>query len=53
MTDWTEDQKAAFVTMQFEAQDRAYHATYPDARFLVIFRGHDAGRAAVPGPPYR
>ena len=39
LTDWTEDQKAAFVTMQFEAQDRAYHATYPDARFLVISAG--------------
>jgi ribosomal protein S18 acetylase RimI-like enzyme len=36
MVSWTDDEKAAFVTMQFEAQDASYHMTYPDGRFLVV-----------------
>ena len=33
---WTDDEKAAFVAMQFEAQDVSYRMTYPDGRFLVV-----------------
>jgi ribosomal protein S18 acetylase RimI-like enzyme len=38
---WTDDEKAAFVAMQFEAQDVSYHRAYPDGRFLVVL-GDDA-----------
>ncbi|CAJ0822209.1 GNAT family N-acetyltransferase [Ralstonia flaminis] len=34
-TGWTDAQKAHFVQMQFDAQQRAYFA-YPDAEFFVI-----------------
>lgn len=33
---WSDDEKAAFVEMQFEAQDSAYRQAYPDGRFLVV-----------------
>lgn len=33
---WTEAEKLAFITEQFEAQDRAYRAAYADGRFLVV-----------------
>lgn len=35
---WTDDQKAAFLRMQFEAQDTWYRQVYPGAAFLVILR---------------
>jgi ribosomal protein S18 acetylase RimI-like enzyme len=42
---WDEDQKAAFLHMQFEAQHHYYHANYPDAQFQVILLDHEpAGR---------
>ena len=45
MTDWSELERAAFVDMQFRAQDLQYHATYPDGRFLVVTRdGEPIGR---------
>ena len=37
-TGWTDEQKAQFVRMQFDAQQRAYFA-YPDAEFFVIEQG--------------
>jgi GNAT superfamily N-acetyltransferase len=36
MVQWAEAQKAAFVSMQFEAQDAAYRSTYPDGRFQIV-----------------
>jgi ribosomal protein S18 acetylase RimI-like enzyme len=48
LTDWTNEQKAVFTEMQFEAQHRYYTANYPDARFLVIEQdGVPAGRLYV------
>jgi ribosomal protein S18 acetylase RimI-like enzyme len=45
---WPDAQKAAFVAMQFEAQDRAYRSTFPDARFLIVTSGATAvGRLCV------
>jgi GNAT superfamily N-acetyltransferase len=42
---WTDEQKDAFLQMQFEAQDSWYHQIYPDGQFLVIVReGAPAGR---------
>ena len=38
LTPWSEAEKAAFVEMQFDAQDRYYRQVYPDGRFLVIVR---------------
>ena len=35
---WTDADKATFVAMQFDAQDRYYRQVYPDARFLVVVR---------------
>ena len=36
---WSDDQKAAFVEMQFEAQDSAYRAAYRDGEFLIVLAG--------------
>lgn len=36
LTDWTDEQKAAFVQMQFVAQHSHYQEYYPNAAFLVI-----------------
>ncbi|HET6313484.1 MAG TPA: GNAT family N-acetyltransferase [Chloroflexia bacterium] len=36
LTDWTDEQKAAFVQMQFVAQHNHYQEYYPNAAFLVI-----------------
>lgn len=45
---WTDEQKAAFVQMQFEAQDASYHQSYPEADFSVVRReGVDVGRLYV------
>ncbi|WP_159011866.1 GNAT family N-acetyltransferase [Bradyrhizobium sp. S69] len=42
---WSEAQKAAFLTMQFQAQHTEYQRSYPDAAWLVILRaGEPAGR---------
>ncbi len=48
MTPWTDEQKAAFVEMQFTAQHRDYHTNYPDADCDVILcDGTPAGRLYV------
>jgi ribosomal protein S18 acetylase RimI-like enzyme len=45
---WSEEQKEAFLRMQFRAQDTDYHRSYPDAAFLVIESdGAPAGRLYV------
>ena len=35
---WPDEQKAAFVTMQFEAQDHWYRQAYPEGEFLLVLR---------------
>jgi ribosomal protein S18 acetylase RimI-like enzyme len=48
MLPWTDEQKAAFVTHQFEAQDAHYRAHYDAATFDVIeVDGEPAGRLYV------
>lgn len=45
LTPWSEDQKAAFLEMQFTAQDTYYRQIHPDGRYLVILRhGAPVGR---------
>jgi ribosomal protein S18 acetylase RimI-like enzyme len=45
---WTEEQKAAFLKMQFEAQDVDYKRNYADAEFSVVeVDGSPAGRLYV------
>lgn len=39
---WDEAQQAAFLTMQFNAQHRAYQDTYADADFQIILSGNRA-----------
>jgi ribosomal protein S18 acetylase RimI-like enzyme len=47
-TDWTSEQKEAFLRMQFEAQHAQYHLHYPEARFdVVLVDGAPAGRLYV------
>jgi ribosomal protein S18 acetylase RimI-like enzyme len=36
VVDWSEEQKAAFLTMQFEAQHKHYQIYYADADFDII-----------------
>jgi ribosomal protein S18 acetylase RimI-like enzyme len=48
MTGWDDAQKAAFVEMQFTAQDRSYREANPDGRFLLItVDGEPVGRLYV------
>jgi len=45
---WTEEQKAAFVQAQFEAQHAHYQKYYPNADWLVIaHQGQDIGRLYI------
>jgi ribosomal protein S18 acetylase RimI-like enzyme len=45
---WDAAQKEAFLRMQFAAQDRYYHATFPDASYDLILRGEQVlGRLYV------
>lgn len=45
---WPEEQKAAFLQMQFDAQDSYYRTQYPDAKFDIIeIDGVPAGRLYV------
>lgn len=45
---WSEEQKAAFLTMQFDAQNQYYRTQYPDAHFdIVEIEGAPAGRLYV------
>ena len=48
VTDWTDEQKDAFVRMQFQAQHAWYQEHYGDAQFdLVLADGMPAGRLYV------
>jgi ribosomal protein S18 acetylase RimI-like enzyme len=45
---WTDQQKAAFLDMQFRAQHAHYQQYYPDADWLVTMRnGEDIGRLYI------
>jgi ribosomal protein S18 acetylase RimI-like enzyme len=45
---WTDEQKAAFLTQQFQAQHADYGRNYPDAARLIVLRGATpAGRLYV------
>lgn len=45
LTSWTEAQKLAFLTQQFQAQHLYYQQNYPGASFQVIlYAGQPAGR---------
>lgn len=45
---WSEEEKAAFLRMQFEAQHKHYQEHYPQARFdLVLADGEPVGRLYV------
>ena len=47
-TPWSSEQRAAFVLLQFEAQDSFYREQYPDADYKVILReGEPVGRLYV------
>ena len=47
-TNWSEEQKAMFCRMQFNAQTKDYRRNYPDASFDIIERdGVAAGRLLV------
>ena len=49
---WTDEQLAAFLRMQFNAQDTEYHRLNPDARFDVVeVGGRRAGRLYVDRRP--
>lgn len=48
LTDWTDEQKAAFVRHQFDAQTHHYREHYPTATFDVILVDDEpAGRLYV------
>ncbi len=48
MVDWTDEQKQAFVQMQFSAQHSHYQEHYTGASFLVILAdGQHAGRLYI------
>lgn len=53
LTDWTQEQRLAFVTMQHRAQAAAYRERHPDGRFSVVEHlGEGIGRlylASLPG----
>jgi ribosomal protein S18 acetylase RimI-like enzyme len=45
---WDPAQKEAFLRMQFDAQDRYYHATFPNASYDLIVSGEEVlGRLYV------
>lgn len=48
LVDWTEEQIAAFLRMQFQAQSRFYVENYPGAEFqLILLDGQPVGRLYV------
>ena len=45
---WTEEQREAFIKMQFDAQDSFYHEQYPAASYqLIVDNGERVGRLYV------
>lgn len=52
ITPWTDEQKAAFVAMQFGAQSSYYAEVFPDAAHdVVVVDGEPAGRLYVDRSP--
>lgn len=52
LVNWSDEQKAAFLRMQFDAQIRHYRLHYPDARFDVVEAdGVPVGRLYVARQP--
>jgi ribosomal protein S18 acetylase RimI-like enzyme len=48
VTPWSDEQKAAFLDMQFRAQHSHYQQHYPEADWLVTMRGgEDVGRLYI------
>lgn len=48
LVDWTGEQKAAFLRMQFEAQSRSYLENYPGAEFnIILLDGKPVGRLYI------
>jgi GNAT superfamily N-acetyltransferase len=48
LLDWTEEQRQAFIEMQFDAQDSYYRAEYGGCAFdLILADGEPAGRLYV------
>lgn len=48
LLNWSDEQKAAFVHMQFNAQHQYYVSTFPAARFQIVLRnGEPVGRLYV------
>ena len=41
MVPWTDEQKAGFLQMQFNAQHAHYHEKYPDADYKIILRNEE------------
>lgn len=53
-TDWSDEQKAEFLRMQFDAQHRHYQEHYDGARFDVVLEdGEPVGRLYVDRSPER
>jgi ribosomal protein S18 acetylase RimI-like enzyme len=45
---WDDDQKDAFLRMQFDAQHRYYHDQFPEASFdVILLQGRPVGRLYV------
>ena len=45
---WSDEQRAAFVSSQFNAQHSYYHAQFPEASYqLILVEGEPAGRIYV------
>jgi ribosomal protein S18 acetylase RimI-like enzyme len=45
---WNDEQKTAFLRMQFDAQDRYYREVYPHGAFdVILIEGEPAGRLYV------
>ena len=42
VSSWTDDQKIAFVRMQFDAQHEHYRNTYPQAQYLIVTKNESA-----------
>jgi GNAT superfamily N-acetyltransferase len=48
MVPWNDEQKDAFLRMQFDAQHSYYHAQFPEARYQIILNdGKPIGRMYV------
>jgi hypothetical protein len=48
---WTDEQREAFLRMQFTAQDSYYREKFPDADYKVILmKETPVGRLYIPGP---